>query len=101
MQFKELAPLVEKIECLKNTSDGSDIYLAITRKVESAKTPSMAQSVCEYIISMCHPRAWGDRDVSIFNDLSEWCKFLAELSNLATSCWNNISYNNGAKKLEN
>lgn len=99
MQFKELEPLLEKVMPLKSNDDASDIYRYIHKKCSVANTPSMAQSACEHIMDMCHPRAWGDRYVSGYPEIQDWVKYLSELRELSMSAWNEISKNNGAKKL--
>lgn len=99
IKVDELTPLVEKVSVLKDRKRAEDIFAYVMNGCEGVDSPSMAQSVCEHVISMCHPRAWGDRDVEGFYGLTEWTVYLAELGQVAKECWNNISENNGAKKL--
>ena len=99
MEYKELEPLLDKVVELQSNEGASDIYDFVFHKIEIAKTPSMAQSACEHVITMCHPRAWGDRYVDGYDDLSGWCNYLTELRDIAQTCWNEISNNNGAKPL--
>ncbi len=93
MKIIELKPLLDNIEIIRNNPDAKDIYEYVTESVNKAATPSMAQSVCEYIDTMCHPKAWGDRDVSGFEGITDWTSYLSTLANTAISCWNQISKN--------
>ncbi len=99
MKYRELEPLIFKVNDLKNNDDALDIYEFVLQKVNVSNSPSMAQSACEHVISMCHPRAWGDRYVAGYNGITDWCKYLSELSIIAQECWNKISENNGARHL--
>ena len=96
MKILELKPLLDNIDIIKNNSDAQDVYEYVFQGVNKAVTPSMAQSVCEYIDSMCHPRAWGDRHVCGFDDITEWIAYLSTLANTAQNCWNQISKNYGS-----
>ena len=69
----ELKPLVEKAKELQGVRDAEDIYTNILRKAEAASTPSMGQSLCEYVKSVTHPKAWGDRFVSDYGNFAAWC----------------------------
>ena len=85
MKIPQLQPLLELAATLEQYPDASDITAKIRRVVGRAATPSMAQSVCEHIITMCHPKGWGDRNVSGMST-NDWFRFLSDLSNLATQC---------------
>jgi len=89
----ELYPLVEKAKELEGIGDAEDIYQDILKKAETASTPSMGQSVCEYVQSMTHPKAWGDRYVAGYDDLLSWVRYLSQLSAVAEQCWDQISIN--------
>ncbi len=87
MAFTELEPLLQKVACLHDNPDASDICEHVRRVVKSANTPTMAQGVCEDVIVLCNPKAWGDRDVRGYDGLAgEWQGFLAQLSQLAIVC---------------
>ena len=81
----ELQPLVRKVAPLKDIEGAEDIYDFIVERSASATTPSMAQSVCSSVISMCHPKAWGDRCVRGM-DLMAWIGYLSDLSEVANEC---------------
>jgi hypothetical protein len=87
MQFPELRPLWEKVEPLQSNASTYEVYEFVRQKVERASTPAMAQSACESVATMCHPKAWGDRNVQEFGaEWTDWYNFLEELEALATSC---------------
>lgn len=85
MLLPELKPLLDKVECLQNHADAHDVYADIASRIEKASTPTMGQSVCEHIISMCSPKAWGDRFVSDWG-YEKWDVFLSQLSDIAENC---------------
>jgi hypothetical protein len=64
MRIPELLPLVEK----------------------AIQIPSMAQSACEKIMTMTHPKAWGDRDANFGASYLDWFKYLDELKSVANDC---------------
>jgi hypothetical protein len=66
MQIKELQPLLAKVEILRGNPSASVVLEHVEQAVARATTPSMAQSVCDNIISMCNPKAWGDLNISGF-----------------------------------
>ena len=87
MRIPELAPLLEKVRQLKANASTQDIAVVVSDLVDRANTPSMAQSVCDEIITMCHPKGWGDRQVEDFgNDCAAWQGYLDELSEIAEQC---------------
>ncbi len=87
MHIAELAPLVAKVRVLRSIPATQDIAAFVEDRVARANTPSAGQSVCDAIITMCNPRAWGDRQVEGFGaDWSAWDKYLGELSELAEKC---------------
>lgn len=98
MKINELQPLLEKVACLKNNPSTQEVFLFVNERVEGASTPSMGQSACEAIASMCNPRAWGDLNVQNFGTKwSDWFAFLEELEAIAYSCGQAI-YDNCAKQ---
>lgn len=99
LKVEALTPLLAKVAVLNQRKRAEDIYAAVTQGCERADSSSMAQSLCEHVISMCHPRAWGDRDVAGFDSLTEWPQYLAELSHVAQTCWNQLSEHSGATPL--
>lgn len=87
MYIPELAALLDKVEPLKYNVTTSDVYEFVSNAVAQAETPSMAQSVCARVISMCNPKAWGDRYVEGFDNPSiDWTRLLNELSETASKC---------------
>jgi hypothetical protein len=91
MQIPELAPLLEKVEVLKQAPGAEDVYAFVEASVMGAKTPAMGQSACEKVIMMCHPRAWGDRHVPAFSKTwTDWCSYLGDLRDMAASCGQQI-----------
>lgn len=70
MHIPELAPLLGKIHPLRENAATREIAIFVEGLVERANTPSMGQSVCDEIITMCHPKGWGDRHVRGFG--SDW-----------------------------
>jgi cytochrome c5 len=91
MQILELAPLLEKVEVLKGIAGAEDVYVFVHANVMAAITPAMGQSVCEEVITMCHPRAWGDRQVPNFGKTwADWGHYLSELQEVAASCGQRI-----------
>ena len=89
MTIPQLKPLLELVSRIEAYPDASDIASKIKQIVDRAATPSMAQSVCEQIITMCHPKAWGDRYVSGISS-NDWFRFLSDLSDLAARCGQDI-----------
>lgn len=89
MTILQLAPLLKLAESLEAYSDASDIAAEIRRLVGQAATPSSAQNVCEHIITMCHPKAWGDREVDGMST-NDWFRFLCTLSDLSAQCGQDI-----------
>jgi len=94
----ELIPLIEKAKALEGNADADDIYQYIYNKAQNASTPSMGQSVCEHVQTMCHPKAWGDRFVGGYQDIMSWCNYLSQLSTVSQQCWNQISKNHASPK---
>jgi hypothetical protein len=91
MQILELAPLLEKVEVLRSIAGAEDVYDFVHANVMAAKTPTVGQSVCEKVITMCHPRAWGDRQVLSFgNTWTDWNSYLSELQEVAALCGQRI-----------
>ncbi len=87
MQIPELQPLLEKVASLRSNASTCEVYEFVRQKVERASTPSMAQSACEAVATMCHPKAWGDLNVQGFGaKWTDWHNFLEELGAVATSC---------------
>lgn len=87
MKIVELQPLLDKIDVLKDHSETKDIFERVSERINNASTPSMGQSVCSYVVSMTHPKAWGDMYVSNFgSEWSDWFKYLGELSDIASQC---------------
>jgi hypothetical protein len=86
MRIPELLPLVEKATEIRNDAKVHDIYEFILIQVEQAQTPSMAQSACEKILTMTHPKAWGDRDADFGTSYLDWFKYLDELKSVANDC---------------
>ena len=68
----QLTPLLEKIDALKGIPDVQDVYALVHQLVISANTPAMAQSACSRIITMTHPKAWGDQVVSSTPSVQDW-----------------------------
>lgn len=79
MTIPQLEPLLEILTGIEAYSDASDVAAEIKQLIGRAATPSMAQNVCEHIITMCHPKAWGDRYVSGMST-KDWFRFLNNLS---------------------
>ena len=91
MQILELAPLLEKIEVLSGRAGAEDVYAFVHANVMAANTPTMGQSLCEKVITMCHPRAWGDRQVPSFGKTwNDWYSYLSELEEVAAACGQRI-----------
>ena len=86
VRIPELQPLVEKATLIQNDSKVRDIYEYILDQVEKAKTSSMAQSACERIVTMTHPKVWGDRDAEFGTSCLDWFKYLDELNSVANEC---------------
>jgi hypothetical protein len=87
MRITELAPLLEKVYPLRASASTGDIAIFIEDLVMRANTPSMGQSACDEIITMCHPKGWGDRQVEGFGaGWAAWHRYLDELSELAEQC---------------
>lgn len=87
MKFPQLEPLLRKVAPLRENASTEKVYLFVCKAVESANTPSMAQSACSAVATMCHPKAWGDMNVQNFGaKWTDWFTFLEELEMLATSC---------------
>jgi hypothetical protein len=85
MTISQLDPLLALAASIERLPEASDVASEIKRIVGRAASPSMAQNACEHIISMCNPKAWGDRYVSgmVNND---WHQFLSKLSDTAAQC---------------
>jgi hypothetical protein len=91
MQILELAPLLEKVEMLNGIAGTEDVYAFVHANVVAAKTPTMGQGVCEKVITMCHPRVWGDRQVPSFSKTwTDWDSYLSELRKVAATCGQRI-----------
>ena len=88
MRIPELASLLDKVSVLRAAPDAQDIYSMVRDAIMAARTPSMAQSVCEKAIIMCNPKAWGDRYVNSM--MVEWMVFIAELATVANECGQSI-----------
>jgi hypothetical protein len=94
--FPELQPLVAKVAPLEKSADAADIWQFVSGLANSAVTPTMAQSACDKIIVMCHPKAWGDRFVRGYDEpWTKWHTFLEELSELANTCGQRIYDHHG------
>lgn len=94
MKIAELQPLLDKVSCLAASESARDIYEWVRESANAANTPSMAQTVCSQVITMCHPKAWGDRYVTLFgSDLLAWDNFLGELADVANNCGQEIFEN--------
>ena len=85
MTIPQLDPLLALAASIERFPDASDVASEIKRIVSRAASPSMAQNACEQIISMCNPKAWGDRYVSGMVN-NEWNQFLSRLSDTAAQC---------------
>src|SRR5688500_10966611 len=85
MKVPQLEPLVEAAAELAGRADVDDIVEFIRTGAEAAGSPAMAQSLCERVIDLCHPRAWGDRNVVGFT-LTEWDSLLGRLAHTASAC---------------
>ena len=97
MHITELEPLLRKVIVLRGNPSTRDVAAFVEDLVERANTPAMAQSACDRVISMCNPKAWGDRLVEGFgDDFLAWQSFLGELSDLAAQCGQAI-YDNGQR----
>jgi hypothetical protein len=98
MKIPELQPLLEKTASLQDNASTAAVFQYVKVRVENANTPSMAQSACEAIATMCHPQAWGDLNIQNFGVAwTDWFKFLEELEAIAISCGQAI-YDNHAKQ---
>jgi hypothetical protein len=87
MHITELEPLLMKVIVLRGNPFTRDVAAYVEELVARANTPAMAQSACDRVISMCTPKAWGDRFVEGFgDDFLAWQAFLGELSDLAAQC---------------
>jgi predicted ATP-dependent protease len=86
MRIPELQPLIEKAALLRDDRKVRDIYEFIWAEVQNAQIPSMAQSACEKIILMTHPKAWGDRDADFGASYLDWFRYLDELKSVANDC---------------
>jgi len=87
MHIAELAPLLEKVHPLRTSASTRDIAIFVEDLVTRANTPSMGQSACDEVITMCHPKGWGDRQVEGFGaGWAAWHSYLDELSELAEQC---------------
>ena len=87
MRIAELAPLLDKVHLLRASASTRDIAKFVEDLAMRANTPSMGQSACDEIITMCHPKAWGDRQVEGFGaGWAAWHRYLDELSELAEQC---------------
>lgn len=87
MHIIELEPLLEKVIVLRGNPSTRDVAAFVEDLVGRANTPAMAQSACDRVISMCNPKAWGDRLVEGFgDDFLAWQSFLGELGDLAAQC---------------
>jgi hypothetical protein len=84
--LEELLPLVSKVKVLEGNQDADDIYQIIVKKAQEPTTTSMAKSACEYTQIMTHPKAWGDRNQTGYQDLMSWCDFLSKLSLVSLKC---------------
>jgi hypothetical protein len=85
MTVPQLLTLIEAAAPLESSIGAEDIYEFINSGAIAASTPSMAQSLCAKVCDLCHPRAWGDRNVDGF-DLVAWNAYLRRLSCVAASC---------------
>lgn len=85
MTISQLDPLLALAASIEHLPEASDVAYEIKRIVSRAASPSMAQNACEHIISMCNPKAWGDRYVSGMVN-NEWHQFLSKLSDTAAQC---------------
>jgi len=85
MTISQLDPLLVLAASIESFPEASDVASEIKRIVGRAASPSMAQNACEHIITMCNPKAWGDRYVLGMGD-NEWLQFLGRLSDTATQC---------------
>ena len=85
MKVPQLQSLLTLARQLDGRPDVADIFSFVKSKVESAGTPSMAQSVCSQIIDLCHPKAWGDRMVAGIDNV-EWCAWLSAFAQRAEEC---------------
>jgi hypothetical protein len=99
MHIRELTPLLRMVEPLRAAPAAWDVLCTIEELVQKATTPSMAQSVCEHIISMCNPRAWGDLAIqSLGPSMPSWQGYLQELSDVAAQCGQAIYENAKAQR---
>ena len=84
MKIRELQPLKEKVALLHGNPSVIEVFEYVTEKTENANTAAMAQSACDAIATMCHPRAWGDLNVQGFSPA--WTDWLQELKATAIAC---------------
>lgn len=102
MYIPELQALLDKVEPLKSNPTTSEVYEYVSDAVAQAKTPSMAQSVCSQVITMCHPKAWGDMYVEGYGETwVGWMSFLSELAETANTCGQLIYENHPLTKGSN
>lgn len=85
MKIPQLEPLLAKVQQLDGRPDVHDIADFVRSRVESAATPSMGQSVCSRVVELCHPKAWGDREVEGVGGV-DWVCWLSGLSDAAERC---------------
>ena len=79
---------------MRSNSSTVEIYECIRNQILHANTPSMGQNVCAYVISMCHPKAWGDKYVEGFGESwADWLSYLSELADVASQCRRRIYKN--------
>lgn len=83
MTRPELEPLLRKAEALRAYPEARDIHERIAKEAGGATNEFMARQVCRMVITMCHPKAWGDRFVAGFDSNLDWVAFLGELSDIA------------------
>lgn len=85
MALTGLAPLLRKVEPLKDVAAARDIYEEIAREAAEASNGFMGRRLCRRVITMCHPKAWGDRFVPGY-DAKAWNAYLGELADVAAEC---------------
>lgn len=85
MYIKELQALFNKVGALKDNQTTVEVCIFVSDAVAGANAPSMAQRVCSQVITMCHPRAWGDMYVEGFDETG-WMNYLGEISETANTC---------------
>jgi hypothetical protein len=95
MRIQELQLLLDKAELMRDNTATAEIYEGIRDQILRANTPDMGQTVCLHVITMCHPKAWGDMYVEGSGESwTIWLSYLDELAEVANQCGQCIYENN-------